>query len=123
MQRFISISMVAVLAGWLALPAAGAHFAPCDMKCCHREAAPDCGDMPGMEVSGMVQNAPEIHAGTSTALGKCCVRGRRIQFGLFTSDLGSVLFNLENSAPVLSIRKPQIALESGYSGRAPPRTV
>ena len=53
MRRLISISMVAVLAGWLAMPLAGAHFSACNMMCCRRTVAkPHCSHMEDMEASG-----------------------------------------------------------------------
>jgi len=123
MRRLISISMVAVLAGWLALPVAGAHFSPCEMKCCHRKAAPHCSHVQGMEAPGTLESRPEIYPGSSVCTGKCCVKGRSIQFGLAAPDLASIFFVAQISALLLSNLDLRPLPEYGHSGRAPPRNV
>jgi hypothetical protein len=121
MRRLISISMVAVLAGWLALPVAGAHFSPCDMKCCHRVATvPHCSHM---GTSGNVERASEIHGSSSACPGKCCVKGRRVQFGLAAPGLSSFFLAVQIPPPFLSYLDLLVLPEHDHSGRAPPRTV
>lgn len=124
MQRFISISMVAVLAGWLALPAAGAHFAPCDMKCCHRAAtAPHCSPTGTMQASGNAEHASELHGSASACPGKCCVKSRSTLFGLASPGLASFFLAVQISPSFVCNLDCLVLPEHDHSGRAPPRTV
>lgn len=124
MRRLVSISMVAVLAGWLATPIAGAYFFACDMKCCHRAAAkPDCSHMEDMEASGNAQSGPEVYAGSSACPGKCCVKGRSIQFGLAAPALASISYSQQIFSPFPGSFSPSLRLQYGHQGRAPPHTV
>jgi hypothetical protein len=118
MRRLISISMVAVLAGWLAIPVAGAHFASCDMKCCRRAAtvATDCSHA---HASGNAENEPEIHAGSSACQGKCCVQGS-IQLGSAEPALASVFLDTQISSSFLSSSDLHARRHYQHSGRAPP---
>jgi hypothetical protein len=123
MRRFISISMVAVLAGWLALPVAGASFSPCDMKCCRRAVTPPhCSHMGVMEASGNAESGPEVHANSSACPGKCCVKGRSAHFGLAAPGFASSLLAAQISVPAHSFLNSRLRPDC-YSGRAPPHTI
>jgi hypothetical protein len=124
MQRFISISMAVVLAGWLAIPVAGAHFSPCDMKCCHRPVAvPHCSHMEDMTASGRAGSGPEIHASSRACPGKCCVKGRSIQFGLAAPGFDYLLSVPQISPQPVSFLDHWLRADSLHAGRAPPHAV
>ena len=124
MRRLISIAMVAVLAGWLAIPLAGAHFSACNMICCRRTVAkPHCSHMEDMEASGSAQSGPEVYAGSKACPGKCCVKGTSIQFGLAVPGLASIFSAPKFFSPFLSSISPWLRPQYSRHGRAPPHTV
>lgn len=121
MRRLISISMVAVLAGWLAMP----QVYICDMKCCHRTTAvvSDCSHMEGMDTSGNAENVPEINVSSSACPGKCCVKGRSVQFGLAVPGFNYLFSTPQispHSSPSLDV---WLRADSLHASRAPPHIV
>ena len=124
MRRLISISMVAVLAAWLAIPLAGAHFSACNMKCCRRAAAkPHCSHMEDMEASGNAESGPEVYPDSSACPGKCCVKNTSIQFGLAAPGSASISAPPQIVSPSLVSFTFWLQPQYGHHGRAPPHTV
>jgi hypothetical protein len=120
MQRMISISMAAVLAGWLAVPVISA----CDMKCCHRAVTVShCLQMEDKAAHDNAESEPEIYEGSSACPGKCCVKGRNIRFGLAVPGFDYCFSVPQVSAQSVSSLGLWLQASCLRASRAPPLTV
>jgi hypothetical protein len=111
--------MVAVLAGWLAMPVISA----CDMKCCHRAVTMShCSHMEDMETSSNAESGLEIYAGSSACHGNCCVKGRSIEFGLAAPGIDYLFLVPKISRQAASSLELWLRPECLRASRAPPYT-
>jgi len=81
MKRFISISVLAVLAGWLLLPTVAARLLSCSMQCCRRNTRLSLrhSHCEGMDVEGDSADGagqPEISSNPVHCPAGCVFKGR-----------------------------------------------
>jgi hypothetical protein len=116
MRRWIANSMIAVLAGWLLMPAFAARSLTCSMVCSRRSHMAHCSGMAAeSDSSGLA-----FHPAPETCPGTCCC-----QLGAGPSFLGVPFFTYSPVLLVFSCLSVSAALRRAsvlfaFAARAPP---